>query len=192
MRGILILTLPLSFCLAIAAPELISLLFGETWMPMVPLIRLLLIYASLRPLFDNTGELFTAVGKPKIAGIILMVQAVALIIFCPIFVRFWQADGAALAVGLAMAAGVILAYRQLPQYVTISFAGLFFVPVVSALLGAGLSLGVFEIWPVENDISRLILKSLLFLSGFAATLMVLDGKKIRKEWAQFYRILKGT
>jgi PST family polysaccharide transporter len=56
---------PIALALAIAAPDLILLLYGERWLPAVGILRLLVIAAMLRPLWDNAFALFIGTGRPR-------------------------------------------------------------------------------------------------------------------------------
>ena len=53
----------------LTAPELILVLLGESWQPVVNIFRLLVIYSMMRPLFEDTGAFLTAIGKPKLSSI---------------------------------------------------------------------------------------------------------------------------
>ena len=191
MRFIVIVTLPLAVGLAILAPEFVHLLFGEKWMPMARMLQLLLIYASLRPAFDNTGELFTAVGKPKTAGVIQMIQAAAVLVFCPLLTWKWGAGGAAVAVGLVMALGVVLAYRQLPRYVTLSYKDIFAVPVASAAVGALMVAGFRTAVFIEGELARFLVTGGVFTFGFCLTCAVLDGRRMVREGQNILAMIRG-
>ena len=191
MRGIVLVTLPLSVGLAILAPEFVMIVFGEKWMSMVPLLQLLLIYASLRPVFDNTGELFTAVGKPKIAGMIILMQAVAVLLLCPVAIYLWKAGGAAVSVGLAMALGVVIAYRELPRYVNISFLRLFAAPAIAACAGACFVLVGQAAITIEGDLARFLFKGLLFLLGYVAVLGLIQGRRVIEDGRKLVSLLKA-
>ena len=190
--GVLIFTLPAAVGLALLAPEFVSILFGEKWMPMVPMLRWLLIYASLRPLFDNTGELFTAMGKPKIAGLIQMSQAGVVLFLCPVLVWKFGAVGAAVTVGLAMGIGVILAYRKLVQYVNISLTKIFVAPVLASLVATIIALGAATHTPLESDVSRFFFKGIIFTVVFIAVLFVLQRKTLIENGRRFIKSAKTS
>lgn len=192
MRTILVLTLPLAVGLAILAEEFVLMLFGEKWLPMVRMMQLLLIYSSLRPMFDNTGELFTAIGKPKIAGVILLIQAGAVFVLCPAMIWYWQAPGAAIAVGLVMALGVFCAYYLLPRYVNISVKGLFAGPLISAAIGAGIVwLAVSLVYP-ETMVGRFFFKGIVFSAGFLAALFAIEGRRLVSDLKKLRKIFNSN
>ena len=190
MGGIIVLTLPLAVGMALLAPEFVVLLFGETWRPMIPLLRLLLIYASLRPAFDNTGELFTAIGRPKTAGLIQMAQAGVVLVLCPLLTWKWGAQGAAVCVGLAMGLGVILAYRLVPRYVTISFAKTFAAPLAACLVAVCAAWAGITAFPVAGLWAPLFLKGVIFFAAFAAVMALLRGRDFLQQGRQLLQRVK--
>ena len=50
--------------MAVLAPELVVLLFGEQWMPSVPVLQILAIVGVLRSVTYFKGAIFLAMGKP--------------------------------------------------------------------------------------------------------------------------------
>jgi len=59
-------------------PDLVKLLHGDRSLASALFLRFLVVYSLLRPLLDNAGSLFVAVGKPHRTTIVSAVQAVAL------------------------------------------------------------------------------------------------------------------
>ena len=190
MGWMVLLTMPLAVGLALLAREFVFILVGETWAPMIPVMQLLLIYASLRPMFDNTGELFTAVGNPKYSGLVQLAQAVAVIVLCPWMTWLWGAEGAAVAVGLVMAVGVFLAYRKLPRYVDFSFRELMLLPAAASVVGFLAVLLALSVYPVENLYGRFFFKGVVFVVGFVLTLALVSGKKYVQQIKTFIRFAK--
>jgi len=67
---------PLSMGVLIIAAELIPILLGEKWVPMVPTLQIFAFMALVRPLAGSTAPLFQAVGHPDFnlrAGLVLLV-----------------------------------------------------------------------------------------------------------------------
>ena len=97
MRLIVLFSAPAAIGLAWCAPEFVGVVFGDKWRPMALLVRLLIAYELLRPIFDDVGELFAAVGRPKTIGRIQVAQAIAMIATATPAVYFFKAEGAAIA-----------------------------------------------------------------------------------------------
>ncbi len=150
---ILMLSLPLGLALFIAAPEFVRLLFGEKWLPAAPLIRLLIIYAALRPLLDDTGALFVSIGQPGRITAVLVMQAVVLVLAAtPLTVAFGVA-GTTLGVGIAFIVGIYLTYRFVARTLPIRLLPLFgpAIVAVAVSLGAGLWINHYvpsDTWPL--------------------------------------------
>ncbi|UCD79998.1 MAG: oligosaccharide flippase family protein [Desulfobacterales bacterium] len=47
------------------ATEFVLIVLGDQWLGLVPILRILFVYAWLRPLINEFGVLYTAVGRPK-------------------------------------------------------------------------------------------------------------------------------
>lgn len=94
---------------AFHANGLIGFVYGEKWLPCVPLFQIMSVYAILQPLFQLTRGLLTASGgikeSAKAYGAILLVLAITL----PIGLYYLGANGAAAAVDIALLAGLFRA-----------------------------------------------------------------------------------
>ena len=63
LRLVSIFTVPLGVGLAITAPDLVPVVFGQQWQPAVPVMQLLALGATLRSLTFNVGDVYKAVGR---------------------------------------------------------------------------------------------------------------------------------
>ncbi len=122
--------------LIIAAPDLLALLYGEKWLPSTPFLRLLAAYSIVRPIIENMGGLFIAIGKPHLTTRVTIAQvAVLAVAGLPMTLSF-GAIGTSLAVGLALIVGMVLIYLVLRRITSIHLLRLVAVP----LLAAGLTI----------------------------------------------------
>lgn len=69
-----LLSIPAAAGIFILAPELTHILLGEKWMPMVPVMRVMVIGGAVRSIGATMGPVFQAVGKPEILSRFLFVQ----------------------------------------------------------------------------------------------------------------------
>lgn len=60
-----LISLPAFMGLGVLAPELIVVLFGEQWLPSVPVMQILASVGVLQSLFFLNGAVMTAMGKPS-------------------------------------------------------------------------------------------------------------------------------
>jgi PST family polysaccharide transporter len=77
------ITIPAAFGLAILAPEIISIVYGEKWMPAVSSLQILCVFGGCRSLIATNGYLFNALGKPYFTFYIATVRLfiISLIIY---------------------------------------------------------------------------------------------------------------
>ncbi|NJL48790.1 MAG: lipopolysaccharide biosynthesis protein [Leptolyngbyaceae cyanobacterium SM2_5_2] len=59
------IAMPTFLGMAVLAPELVRVLFGEQWMPSVPLMQVLALMGMLRAITFFKGSVFVAMGKPS-------------------------------------------------------------------------------------------------------------------------------
>ena len=77
---------PLALGLFIISGELVPVLLGEKWLPMVPALRIFAVMAFIRPLSGSTAPLFQALGHPSfnlrvgILQTVIMVPSVLLLL----------------------------------------------------------------------------------------------------------------
>jgi O-antigen/teichoic acid export membrane protein len=95
----------------------------------------------LRPLLDDTGALFTAIGQPRRITLVLIVQAVTLAAVGTPLTVMYGAMGTALGVGAAFVVGIALTYRFVSQVVRVNLFSLFITPLVATLVSA-----IFGLW----------------------------------------------
>ncbi len=111
--------LPVAVVIFVVAPDLISLVYTDRWLPAAPLVRLLLIQAVARPLWENALTLFTALGRPLDAAGYSLAQAAVLAVTGIPLTLLWSAEGTCVAVALTFLTGVIVMYRDLIKRVQI-------------------------------------------------------------------------
>ncbi len=117
---VITVSMPVLLALVIAAPDLLTLLYTARWLPSTLFLRILVIFALVRPLMMNANTFFIAVGKPNLTVRYNLVQlAVLALAGYPLTVR-WGALGTAMAVGLMLAVGVALSYRRMAQEIGVN------------------------------------------------------------------------
>jgi O-antigen/teichoic acid export membrane protein len=57
------IALPVSLCLAILAPEVVLVLFGDVWKPVVPLLQILCLFGAFRMTYNTASAFLRARGK---------------------------------------------------------------------------------------------------------------------------------
>lgn len=188
------LALPLALVIFIAAPDLLVLLYGEKWLPSALFLRILVTYSVLRPLWDNAGAMFLAVGKPRFVATLAVVQALILAISGIPLTLLWGAVGTCIAVGLAFAVGIVTMYRNLGREVPIKLGGVLGAPAVVAVATLLGYLALSRMVAL-NDLSlpmRVAVKSAYAISAFFALTMLVQPRTTRERVAYIWRLASST
>jgi len=102
---------PVALGLLAIAPEVVPLVFGEQWIPMIPTLQIFAIMAWARPMAGTTSPLFRALGRPDYdfrAGFV-----VALIMIPLALVLLSQGiEGVAIAVTMGYIGGLLFNIYQ--------------------------------------------------------------------------------
>ncbi len=190
---ILTVALPLALALFVAAPDFLILLYGEKWLPSAILLRFLVGYAVLRPLLDDTGALFTAIGKPERITTVLIVQALTLIVVGSALTLAYAAIGTALAVGIAFSLGIALTYRFVARTLPIDLPRVF----APSFLAAGASLALYWLgarafdWNALPLFVRVIAKGMFAVGCFGAIVMLLERGAFFERVGYIARLLRS-
>jgi PST family polysaccharide transporter len=80
-RVLLLIMAPIALGILVTSSELVTVLFGAKWLPMIPLLQIYSIMVLTRPISTNTSPLFMAMGRPDFntrAGLLLLAIMVSL------------------------------------------------------------------------------------------------------------------
>ncbi len=177
LAGILVLT----------APELITIVLGDKWLPMLEAFRLMLIYALFDPLKSNLGSLFLAVGRPATIVRVRLVQLAVLLAGLYILGSRFGIAGVALAVDGMLIVGIVLFFYQAREWVDFSLRTLFLVPLVALLGGLLLSYYLESVVDVSALWLNGFMKTAVFAVVYSGVLFVFER---RKSWEMFKGLRK--
>ncbi|NTV31258.1 oligosaccharide flippase family protein [candidate division WWE3 bacterium] len=174
-------TIFLGMVLFMWAPQITSLLIGEQWLPMVPLLRGLIVYLIAQPIWDLVGSLFTYIGKPQIYVLGQAIQAIMLIVLGWITVRNFGAYGMSIIVSIIVLSITILFLIRAASFIQIDWWNTFFAPIIAVFLSA------FGSWYLITPLDQ---NSIIFWIGIAiiptclyvALLFLLQGKSLRDDF----------
>ncbi len=189
LRNIVRAAVPLSLVLFLVAHDFTLLLLGEKWLPMVPLLRLLLVYGVLRSIFDDAGAFLTAIGKPQVVAKYLGVQAALILFLSPLLGFRFGASGIAVALNLVMVVGVILSYWYVSREVKI-FLLRDFVP--SGIAAVGTLVAASLVFPVFSTLSlatSFLSKSLTAAVVYAVLLVLIERKSLIRDFSYLKSLL---
>ena len=172
VRLIELIIAPICFGLLIAADPIVRVLFGDQWLEVIPLLRVLAIFAWIYSLGYHVGDIYKAIGRPDI---LLKLSLFMLIILIPAFIIGTQFGLIGIAWGHLIA---VLIERIVGLQITTRFLGISLVDIFSemkpsiqgVLLMIPVSLIVLNLTSNTNPIVQLVL---VVISGAVSYLGVL-------------------
>jgi O-antigen/teichoic acid export membrane protein len=190
---VVILALPLALAIFASAPDLVRLLYGDRWLPSTLFLRFLVVYSLVRPLLDNAGSLFIAVGQPQRTTFVVASQAVALIVVATPLTLAYGAVGTCVGVGIAFVVGLMLSYHYVRQTVVLSLKDIFAVPALAAVLAMAAYLLLVR--RVDLNVLPLVVR-VAVKAGFAAVaffavMLALQPKQLLERSGYVWRLLRA-
>ena len=144
------LAAPIGLALWVTAPDLILLVYGERWLPAVPILRVLVAAAILRPLWDNVFALFVGTGRPRLAIWIGAAQLAIIFGLGWVLGGFYGPVGVGVAVIVAYVCALAAAHHYTNTLLKLDFVDLFAKPLLAAgLVIAGYAL-LNQLLPVQD------------------------------------------
>jgi len=191
---ILMVASPLALALFVTAPDFVRLLYGEKWLPAAPLLRFLIGYSVLRPLLDDTGALFTAIGQPQRITTVLSVQAITLALCATPLTLLWGATGTAIGVGIAFIVGVVLTYSFVARTLIIDLPRLFAPAIAAAVISLGLYIGGMRLVDLSwlPLLWRVLAQGAIIAAGFLVMLFLLDRRALLERVVYVRNVLRGS
>lgn len=183
---------PIALALAIAAPDLVLLAYGERWLPAVPILRLLVIAAMLRPLWDNAFALFIGIGKPRQAIWIGAMQLAIILGLGWLLGGLYGPLGVGVSVILAYLAALLAAQRMTAGLLQLDLMNLF----VKPLLAAGLVVALYVVltrslpindWPLPV---RVFTKAGYAAAGYYLVSFLLQPRATLERLSYIRRLLR--
>jgi PST family polysaccharide transporter len=80
IRVIQLLAAPISVGLLLAADPIVRVVFGEKWVDVIPLLRVLAVYAWVYSIGYHVGDIYKAIGRPYI---LLILDVLTLAVLVP-------------------------------------------------------------------------------------------------------------
>ena len=160
--------------LALIAPELIAILLGDKWLPMLQAFRLMLVYTLLDPIKMTVADLFVAVGRPELVFRVRLLQLGVMVVGLFALGTRFNIAGVALAVDTMVVVGITVLLWQARQYVDFSARRLFAVPMLALVLGLAAGAGVVALLTTPAPWLSATLKTVLFVLAYGGVLALLE------------------
>lgn len=190
LRTLSAIGLPVLLGLFVMAPEVVWLVYGDQWAPSVPLLRLLVVFTSVRIVTSPCGVIFNILGRPDIGWKYNL-------IFIPVYIGAilvgtrWGLIGVAAAV-----TGIRVAGALVPFHISTRMIGLSSRRAALDVLAVGrasLVMAAF-IWAVNHMLMSLGLRpvvrlGLVIVAGAAVygTVLQLLNPEVAREIRQMLR-----
>jgi lipopolysaccharide exporter len=188
---ILTVAVPIALALFVSAPDFLRLLYGDKWLPSTPFLRFLVVYSVLRPLLDDTGALFTAIGRPQRITVVLVVGAVTLILVATPLTLLFGALGTAVGVGVAFTVAIALTYTFVSQTIPVNLVRTFW----PAAVASAASLAIYFTLAALVDLNvlplfiRVIFKGSVAAGAFTLIIILLEGRAFFDRITYIWRLL---
>lgn len=147
-----------------AAEEMVLILYGPGWLPVAPLVRLMAIYALVRPFWQNDAILIVTMGGEKLHRSLAGLQALILLLIGPPAVYWFGGQGASVAVSVMMLVGAVTTGWAAAKRLEINPLPIYLTPLLIFLLVTPLIYGLGLIAPLPAVPS-------FILKGLAGTLL---------------------
>ncbi len=175
--------------MSLIAPEFIRIVLGVKWIAFLDAFRLMMIYTLLDPLKGMLGEMFVAVGMPKVTVRARLVQLVVFIIALFALGPRWNIVGVAVAADIMLTVGVVIMLWEARKVVDFSAVRLFAAPtfalVVALLLGR---LAVTIPGVLGSDWRTAAVKIAVFCPVYCGLLYVME----RRMLHQLLAVVRGA
>jgi PST family polysaccharide transporter len=142
----------------------------------VPLLRVLLVVAVIRPLWENAGAFFVGAGRPKFVVAASTLQLLLLLVLGWPLAHLYAAQGVTFAVSVALFVTLLFTQWLINQKLRLDVLGLFVMPALAAALTAAGYLLLNRLLPVNSlDLwLRVLLKAGYAMIGYWALLALLQ------------------
>lgn len=111
LRFVALIAVPMSGGMFALAPEIVGVVYGDRWLPMVPAFMILCFYGLERSIGASTGTVFLALGKPHLALYLNVAKLVTMAVFLYPLTRHYGILGTSIAVTIS---AVVVAVAVLP------------------------------------------------------------------------------
>jgi O-antigen/teichoic acid export membrane protein len=172
----LLLILPISMGLFALADIFVIVVFGEKWITMVPILKVLALYAIIRSVCTICGTLLVGIGKPKEVSKIACIQLITLLIIIYPFASFLGIVGVALAVLIARGISLVMYIIKTNEVLKIKMKSTVAI-LWKKVLGTVIMLGTLYNAALvlhQHTIVNLLLLILIGVITYAGSIFLLD------------------
>lgn len=159
----------------LVAPEFVVLLLGAKWVPMVPTFQIMAVYMLLLPFFTLSANLMVATGRPQVNMRVLIIQSAFFIPAVILAARSQQINAVAVVTNAVMMIGIVYLLQHAKHVVDFSLKEMFLLPLIVFFLSGALAWLLSA--PLSQDILRLSVKVVVYLTTYNSLLLLLEREK---------------
>ena len=172
VRLIQIIAVPISLGLFVAAEPIVQVVFGEQWLEVIPLLRVLAIYSWVYSIGYHIGDIYKAVGRPDILFKLTVLNLIVVVPTLLIGSRFGLigiAWGQLIAVTIRRVISLTVATR----FINISIFEILKELKPSVAGGLAMIVAVLLVMPLTLSINSFLQLAVVILAGALGYLIVL-------------------
>lgn len=147
---------PLALGTVLVAPQMVPVLLGAKWIPMIGALQLLAIGGLFRGLSGTIGPLFLSQGRPEIPPYFAAARLVMMVVMLPPAIQTWELAGAAGVVAITTGITGVAALAFAFWYVRTTPAGLRQAVLFPAFNAVVMAIAVLAAQRVLGDASDLL------------------------------------
>lgn len=159
LATIVMFALPVTVGIGLTAEYFVPLLLGDRWLPVIPIMEVLVIYGGLRVSLANTGGLYLALGRPYLNTVMALSNLVVLAPTMIWAVQKYGPIGAAWSLVAAAIPMVVLMFVFNRRFLGTRVIDTLFAlirPIVAAALMAAVVFTLKKWLPVSADLGVLV------------------------------------
>lgn len=185
---------PMALAIFFSAPDLVTVLYTDAWLPSAFFLRFLVLYSLISPFISLGSSLAYARGSVRIPLLIAVSQAAALILF-GLPLTFWLgATGTIIAVGLTILVGFIFSATYVFRNLPISIVDVFGAPLIGLLASSMVTLLLFQApgWGDLSPLARWIATSVTAGGSYLLCITALRPAEMNERIRYVVATFRGT
>lgn len=120
LKYVSLLSIPLAFGIIAIAHDFVYVILTEKWIPTIALIQILCFYGLVRAIGAATGDIFKAIGKPRLLTFFTAIPLIIFIIFVIPVIEYYGLVGICILVTISEAVSVTFAFMKVNRILEIS------------------------------------------------------------------------
>lgn len=174
--GLIRLGFLLGGALVLSAHEVVFLVLGEIWLPVVTTFSLMLVFTLLNPVKLTVASVLVATGKPERVTKARLVQFIVMIGGIFLLAPTLGIDGVALAVDVMLVVGIIILLIYSRQEVDFSLWKLFGLPAASVVAAGFLTLTMSHLLALADcpALCALVAKTAIFSLAYISPFLFFE------------------